>query len=108
MEAAYWSQLPGNSAWRTRPGAITSRNFAGFSSLDNSPAGSRDGPWGPALCQFVTNGKTGYSYITHVVDVGMTVIFGPIGSGKTTLLMFVLGLFEQSMAGRTGTVVFFD
>ena len=108
MEAAYWSQLPGNVQWRTRPGAINSRNFAGFSSLDNYPAGSRRGHWGNALVRFRTNGGTGYDYITHVADVGMTVIFGPIGSGKTTLLMFLLGMLEQSMAARGGAVVFFD
>ncbi|MGH7211394.1 MAG: type IV secretion system protein VirB4, partial [Acetobacteraceae bacterium] len=28
MEAAFWSQLPGNIEWRTRPGAVSSRNFA--------------------------------------------------------------------------------
>lgn len=49
MEAAFWSQLPGNIAWRTRPGAINSRNFAGFSSLDNFPMGKRQGHWGSAL-----------------------------------------------------------
>jgi type IV secretion system protein VirB4 len=108
MEAAYWSQLPGNSAWRTRPGAITSRNFAGFSGLDNYPMGSRMGHWGPALTQFRTVGGTAYDYVTHVADVGMTVIFGPIGSGKTTLLMFLLGMLEQYMVARDGAVVFFD
>jgi type IV secretion system protein VirB4 len=38
----------------------------------------------------------------------MTAIFGPTGSGKTALLMFLLAMFEQSMAGRNGAVVFFD
>jgi type IV secretion system protein VirB4 len=49
-----------------------------------------------------------------VADVAMTIIFGPIGSGKTALLMFLLAMFEQSMAdrnavsGTSGSVVFFD
>jgi type IV secretion system protein VirB4 len=47
MEAAFWSQLPGNVAWRTRPGAINSRNFAGFSSL-NFPAAGK-GPFSTAV-----------------------------------------------------------
>ena len=108
MEAAFWSQLPGNVAWRTRPGAINSRNFAGFSSLDNFPAGKRDGHWGPALARFRTDGGTPYDYVPHVGDVGMTAIFGPIGSGKTTFLMFLLAMLEQSMAARGGAVIFFD
>jgi type IV secretion system protein VirB4 len=108
MEAAYWSQLPGNIEWRTRPGAITSRNFAGFSGFDNFPPGSRHGHWGPALTRFRTDGGTPYDYVTHVNDVGMTAIFGPIGSGKTTLLMFLLAMLEQSTVERNGTVVFFD
>ena len=108
MEAAFWSQLPGNLAWRTRPGAITSRNFAGFSSLDNYPAGKRQGHWGPALARFRTDGGTQYDYVPHVDDVGMTAIFGPIGSGKTTFLMFLLAMLEQSMVERGGAVIFFD
>ena len=108
MEAAFWSQLPGNVEWRTRPGAINSRNFAGFSSLDNFPMGNSTGHWGTALCRFRTDGGTPYDYIPHVNDVGMTAIFGPIGSGKTTLLTFLLAMLEQSMVGRNGAVIFFD
>jgi type IV secretion system protein VirB4 len=108
LEAAFWSQLPGNFQWRTRPGAINSRNFAGLSSFDNYPSGAAMGHWGPALAQFRTNGGTSYDYVPHVGDVGMTAIFGPTGSGKTALLMFLLAMFEQVMTGRNGAVVFFD
>ncbi len=108
MEAAFWSQLPGNVEWRTRPGAINSRNFAGFSSLENFPAGDRHGHWGSALARFRTNGGTPYDYVPHVEDVGMTAIFGPIGRGKTTLMMFILAMLEQPMVERGGAVVFFD
>ena len=52
LEAAFWSQLPGNVEWRTRPGAINSRNFAGFSSLDNFPAGQSWGHWGRPIARF--------------------------------------------------------
>ncbi|NTH75430.1 MFS transporter [Agrobacterium rhizogenes] len=97
MEAAYWSQLPGNFKWRTRPGAITSRNFAGFVSFENFPEGASSGHWGTAIARFRTNGGTPFDYIPHEHDVGMTAIFGPIGRGKTTLMMFVLAMLEQSM-----------
>jgi len=61
MEAAFWSQLPGNVEWRTRPGAINSRNFAGFSSLDNFPAGQLQGHY---LRQLLRGRKQ-----VHIVDV---------------------------------------
>jgi type IV secretion system protein VirB4 len=108
LEAAYWSQLPGNFEWRTRPGAINSRNFAGFASFENFPMGKQTGHWGPSLTRFRTNGGTTYDYIPHVDDVGMTAIFGPIGRGKTTFLMFLLAMLEQPLAERGGAVVFFD
>jgi type IV secretion system protein VirB4 len=114
LEAAFWSQLPGNVAWRTRPGAINSRNFACLSSFDNFPTGERQGHWGRAIARFRTNGGTAYDYVPHVADVAMTIIFGPIGSGKTAFLMFLLAMFEQCMvaanaqSGTRGSVVFFD
>ena len=114
LEAAFWSQLPGNFQWRTRPGAISSRNFAGLSSFDNFPGGQPHGHWGSPIARFRTDGGTSYDYVPHVVDVAMTIIFGPIGSGKTALLMFLLSMFEQSLtkrstiSGTEGSVVFFD
>lgn len=114
LEAAFWSQLPGNVAWRTRPGSISSRNFSALSSLDNFPVGSKVGHWGNAIATFKTTSGTTYDYTTHVVDVGMTIIFGRTGSGKTAFAMFLLAMAEQSMisensvSGATGSIVFFD
>jgi type IV secretion system protein VirB4 len=118
LEAAFWSQLPGNLEWRTRPGAINSRNFSGLSSFDNFPAGEKAGHWGAPIARFRTDGGTAYDYVPHVADVAMTIIFGPIGSGKTALLMFLLAMFEQAMVPQAdaeglpprsaGSVVFFD
>jgi type IV secretion system protein VirB4 len=114
LEAAFWSQLPGNAEWRTRPGAISSRNFAGLSSFDNFPSDREAGHWGRPIARFRTDGGTAYDYVPHVADVAMTIIFGPIGSGKTALLMFLLAMFEQpmiernSVSGTRGSVVFFD
>ena len=77
LEAAFWSQLPGNIEWRTRPGTINSRNFAGLSSFDNFPAGQERGHWGRPIARFRTDGGTAYDYVPHVADVAMTIIFGP-------------------------------
>jgi type IV secretion system protein VirB4 len=114
LEAAFWAQLPGNTEWRTRPGAINSKNFAGLSSFDNFPPGQARGHWGAPIARFRTDGGTAYDYVPHVQDVAMTILFGPIGSGKTALLMFLLAMFEQSMteqstlSGTRGAIVFFD
>jgi type IV secretion system protein VirB4 len=109
MEAAYFAQLPGNLDWRTRPGAISSRNFAHLAGFDAFPRGQRQGRWGPAMLRLKTTAATWYDYIPHVDDVGMTAIFGRIGSGKTTFLLFLLAMFDQYMAQRdAGAVVFFD
>lgn len=108
LEAAYWSQLPGNVDWRTRPGAINSRNLSGLATFENFPMGRTTGHWGASLTRFRTNGGTTFDYIPHVDDVGMTAIFGPIGRGKTTFLMFLLAMLEQPLAERGGAIVFFD
>ena len=113
-EAAYWSQLPGNWAWRTRPGGISSRNFSALSTFDNFPAGSPTGYWGAPLARFRTTGGTHFDFHLHVGSVGHTAIFGPTGSGKTTFLLFLLAMLEQAMAERPGTatacgsIVLFD
>ena len=119
MEAAYFAQLPGNLDWRTRPGAISSRNFAHLAGFDAFPRGQRQGRWGSAMLRLRTTAATWYDYVPHVDDVGMTAIFGRIGSGKTTFLLFLLAMFDQYMAREpstrglaarsdSGAVVFFD
>lgn len=108
LEAAFWSQLPGNWEFRTRAGSINSNNFASLSTFDNFPAGAREGHWGTAIARFRTDGATPYDYVPHVKDVGMTAIFGPIGSGKTTILMYIMAMMEQALSTVNGAVVFFD
>lgn len=109
LEAAYWAQLPGNMALRTRPGAISSRNFAAMASLHNYPAGAARGHWGAPLTLFRTTGGTAYHFHLHaptetVVDLGNVFLAGPAGSGKTTTLLFILAMSERQQA----QVVFVD
>ena len=59
LEAAYWAQLPGNMSLRTRPGAISSRNFAAMASLHNYPMGAVQGYWGEPVTVFRSTGGTG-------------------------------------------------
>ena len=109
LEAAYWAQLPGNLRLRTRPGAVSSRNFAAMASLHNYPSGAERGHWGAPLTLFRTGGGTAYRFHLHaptetVQDLGNVFVAGPAGSGKTMLMLFL-----AAMAGRQGAqVVFFD
>jgi type IV secretion system protein VirB4 len=109
LEAAYWAQLPGNMHLRTRPGAVSSRNFAAMASLHNYPLGAAHGHWGEPLTLFRSTGGTAYRFHLHastgsVKDLGNVFVAGPSGSGKTTLILFLLAMAERQRA----QVVFFD
>lgn len=133
IEAAYWSQLPGNFKYRPRPAPISSKNFAGFSSFHNYPAGSRTGnQWGPAVTMFKTTSGAPYYFNFHepldsvrakkqahieaeqgasnIVEgkeeqkaLGNTVLIGHSGSGKTVIQGF---LMAQSKKFNTTQIVF--
>ena len=56
LEAAFWAQFPGNFSRRTRPAAITSRNFAALAPFHTHPAGRADGNhWGAAVALLRTS-----------------------------------------------------
>ena len=109
LEAAFWAQLPGNLALRSRPGVVSSRNFAGLAPFHDYPRGAEEGHWGAPLTLLRTTGGTAYRFHWHaptetVQDLGNVFLAGPSGSGKTTLLLFLLAL-----ASRQGCqVVFVD
>lgn len=108
MAAAFWSQLPGNAAYRPRPAPISSRNFAAFSGFHNYPSGSRTGnQWGDAVTMFRTASGAPYYFNFHESSgkernasddgnasqhkaLGNTMIIGPSGSGKTVLQGFLM------------------
>jgi len=100
LEAAYWAQLPGNMRLRSRPGVISSRNFAAMASLHNYPQGAQYGFWGEHLTIFRSSGGTPYRFHLHaptetVKDLGNIFLAGPAGSGKTTLMLFLLAMAER-------------
>lgn len=102
LEAAFWAQLPGNFAYRSRKAPITSRNFAAMSPFHNFPIGRATGNyWGDALTTFKTRAGSPYYFSLHTSDprspeggsrrdVGHITGIGPIGSGRTTLLGFCM------------------
>lgn len=105
LEAAFWSQLPGNMKYRPRPTMITSRNAAGLMALFSELKGKASGNhWGNSVVVLRTVHGTPYHFNFHVDDVGHSFICGPTGSGKTTVQLFL-----SAMMGQFGiTQVFFD
>ncbi|MGB7374433.1 VirB4 family type IV secretion/conjugal transfer ATPase [Pontixanthobacter sp.] len=99
LEAAYWSQLVGNFAWRARPAPITSLNFAAFSPFHTFPAGqATENHWGDAIALLKTSARSPYFFNFHKGDLGHTLIIGPSGGGKTVLLNFLMAQAEKTGA----------
>jgi len=107
MEAAFWSQLPGNFSDRTRRSPITSRNFAAMSAFHNYPTGRATGNhWGDALALLMTSSHSPYYFSLHASDpkdpdggsrkdTGHSFICGPTGSGKTVFVGFMLAMLSR-------------
>lgn len=133
LTSAYFSQLPGNFRYRVSTGDINSRNYAGFSSFHNFPAGRiRNNQWGDAVTMLKTTSEAPYFFNFHAQeegaeakktakldpnhkDIATTLICGPSGSGKTALMAFLLAQtqkFAQFPSNYTGvrklTCVVFD
>jgi type IV secretion system protein VirB4 len=116
MEAAFWAQLPGNFALRTRKAPITSRNLAAMAPFHGYPMGRASGNhWGEALALLRTSARSPYYFSLHASDpadpdggsrkdTGHTFICGPTGSGKTVFIGFLLTLLSR----RGVTQVIFD
>lgn len=99
VEAAYWGQLPGNFIFRTRPAAITSRNFAALAPFHTYPAGRANGNhWGEAIAVLKTTAHSPYFFNFHAGDLGHTLIIGPSGGGKTVIQNFLLSQSEKAGA----------
>ena len=96
LEAAFWSQFPGNFRLRLRPAAISSRNFASLAPFHTHPAGKAAGNhWGAAVALLRTSAGSPYYFNFHVGDLGHTFICGPSGSGKTVVQNFMLAELEK-------------
>lgn len=101
MEATYYAQLPGANIFKARPGDISTLDLAAMASLDNFPQGAAEGYWGPSPIRFKTSGLTAYDFITHVEDVGHTLVIGPTGRGKTVILGMMTAALDP-MIGDDG------
>ncbi|MGZ4371791.1 MAG: VirB4 family type IV secretion/conjugal transfer ATPase, partial [Gaiellaceae bacterium] len=105
MEAAFWSQLPGNFKLRPRPSPITSYNFVGMSAFHNYPTGKRTGNhWGDAVALLKTTSGAPYFFNYHRRDLGITLLTGQSGSGKTATQNFLAAQAEKF----NPTSIYFD
>lgn len=115
IEASFWSQLPANWSYRTRPSPITSQNFLCFSSFHNFMRGKPNGnPWGAAVTILKTTSRTPVYFNFHYSPIaedstdkrllGNTMIIGQSGSGKTVLLSFLMAQLQSAKP----TIVAFD
>ncbi len=105
LEAGWWGQLPGNFRYRSRSGAIASRNFAALSPFHSYPAGQKEGnEWGPAVAMLKTASGSPFYFNFHHSDLGNTFVCGPSGTGKTVLLNFLLSQLQK----HDPHMVFFD
>lgn len=120
-EAAFWAQLPCNWFYRPRVPLITSKNFAGLSSLHNFMSGKRDrNPWGQAVTLLKTVSGQPLYFNFHYAKgdedafdrklLGNTRIIGQSGSGKTVLMNFLLAQAQKfkHKAPKGYTDIFFD
>ena len=109
--AAFFAQMPGNYAYRSRAAMISSRNFAELSALHGAAGGRpRDrSPWGDAVTVLPTGNGEPYRFNFHLGGardertVGHTLVLGQTGSGKTLGTAFLLA---QAMRLRPRVIVF--
>lgn len=105
LEAAFWSQLPGNFKYRPRPAPITSYNFVGMSAFHNYPTGKKIGNhWGDAVALLKTTSGAPYFFNYHKRDLAITLLTGQSGTGKTATQNFLSCMAEKFCA----TGIYFD
>lgn len=85
---AWLGSLPGNCRNNVRRPLLNTLNLAHLIPLSALWAGPErnDHLDGPPLLHAMTGGSTPFRLVTHVGDVGHTLVIGPTGAGKSVLL----------------------
>ena len=85
---AWLGSIPGNCRNNVRRPILNTLNLAHLMPLSAVWAVPKQNDHldAPPLIHAVTNGSTPFRLVTHVSDVGHTLILGPSGSGKSVLL----------------------
>jgi type IV secretion system protein VirB4 len=104
---AWLSSIPGNVYANVRQPLLSTLNLAHLLPLSAVWAGPERNAHldGPPLMLTSTDGVTPFRLVTHVGDVGHTLIVGPTGAGKSVLLATLLLQFRRY---RDAQIFLFD
>jgi type IV secretion system protein TrbE len=104
---AWLSSIPGQAYANVRKGLVSTLNLCHLMPLSAVWAGPdrNEHLRGPPLMLTRTEGSTPFRLVTHVGDVGHTLIVGPTGSGKSVLLAMLALQFRRYPGSR---IFFFD
>lgn len=99
---AWLSSLPGQVYANVRQPIISTLNLAHLMPLSAVWAGPdhNDHLGGPPLLITRTEGTTPFRLMTHVGDVGHTLVVGPTGAGKSVLLATLILQFRKYAGAR--------
>lgn len=104
---AWLSSLPGHVYANVRQAPINTLNLAHLMPLSAIWAGPAHNEHlgGPPLLTVRTNGMTPFRLVTHIGDVGHTLVVGPTGAGKSVLLSLIALQFRRYPDAQ---ITFFD
>jgi type IV secretion/conjugal transfer VirB4 family ATPase len=99
---AWLSSIPGHAYANVRQWLVSTLNLAHLMPLSAVWAGPErnDHLDGPPLIVTRTDGATPFRLVTHVGDVGHTLIVGPTGAGKSVLLATLILQFRRYAGSR--------
>ncbi|WP_420466890.1 conjugal transfer protein TrbE [Panacagrimonas sp.] len=99
---AWLSSVPGNAYANVRQPSISTLNLAHLMPVSAVWAGQERNAHldGPPLIVTRTDGATPFRLVTHIGDVGNTLVVGPIGMGKSVLLATMALQFRRYAGSR--------
>ena len=99
---AWLSSIPGNAYANVRQPVVSTLNLAHLMPLSAVWAGPERNAHldGPPLIVTRTEGATPFRLVTHVGDVGHTLVVGPTGMGKSVLLATLAMQFRRYKGSR--------
>ena len=99
---AWLSSIPGNAYANVRQPIVSTLNLAHLMPVSAVWAGPERNQHldGPPLIVTRTDGATPFRLVTHIGDVGHTLVVGPTGMGKSVLLAMLAMQFRRYAGAR--------
>ncbi|MCI2811068.1 conjugal transfer protein TrbE [Eoetvoesiella caeni] len=99
---AWLSSIPGNAYANVRQPIVSTLNLAHMMPVSAVWAGPQQNKHldGPPLIVTRTDGATPFRLVTHIGDVGHTLVVGPTGMGKSVLLATLALQFRRYRGSR--------